>query len=473
MQFRWPWMFMLSIASTSVASTAPSLELTECRLPDLERPARCGTLDVPENAAKPDGRRIAIDVVVVPASSGSALPDPIALLMGGPGEEATGAAAYYANQFAGLVKRRDLLVVDQRGTSKSAALRCDFTSSDDPAANLRHFLPPSAVKACEQKVREQADATQYTYTHYAHDLDLARRALGYERLNIFSASYGTRAASVYVREYPKSVRTVFMGSIVPLDVPTPLVFAKAAQEAFEITFDACAADSACRAAFPNLRDEFRQVLARLDAGVEVRLPETAGAHRLYRGRVVEALRTALYRAEGASRVPRMIHEAYKGNWTPIVDDIRASARGRAIDSDFSFGVFLTITCNDDVPFIRDEEIAAATDGTYLGDYRIREQRAACATWPKVTHAPGFRKLVQSSVPTMFVSGDIDPAAPLWYTQHAAPGFSNRVEILQRNQGHTEWNECVGRLYEQFVNNGSTRGLDTECEAAPRPPFKIE
>lgn len=464
---------MVMAASVHAAAAAPALELVECKLPDLERPARCGVFDAPENAAKPDDRRLAISVVVVPASSGSASADPIAPLMGGPGEQATSAAAYFAKQFASLLRHRDLLLMDQRGTSRSAALRCDLSSSDDLAANLRDFLPLRAVRACEQKVREEADVSQYTYTHLAHDLDQVRRALGYEQLNVFAGSYGTRAAAVYVREYPASVRTLYMGSVVPLDVPTPLVFAKAAQHGFEMTFDACAADPACRAAFPNLREEFEQILARLDSGVEVRLPGSTSRARLHRGRVVEALRTALYRAEGASRVPWMIHEAFKGDWTPIVDEILQTARTRGAESDVSFGVFLTITCNDDVPFVREEEVAPATQGTYLGDYRIRQQQAACATWPKVAHSADFRKPVRASAPTMFVSGEIDPAAPLWYTQRVASGFSDRIEIVQRNQGHTEWNECVGRLYEQFVRSASTRGLDADCEATPRPPFRIQ
>jgi hypothetical protein len=75
---------------------------------------------------------------------------------------------------------------------------------------------------------------------------------------------------------------------------------------------------------------------------------------------------------------------------------------------------------------------------------------------------------------MFVSGDADGGTPLWFMQHAATGFTERVEVVAGGQGHTEWSDCIARLYRRFVNDGSTRGLlGATCESEPRPPFKIE
>ena len=80
--------------------------------------------------------------------------------------------------------------------------------------------------------------------------------------------------------------------------------------------------------------------------------------------------------------------------------------------------------------------------------------------------------LRSNVPTMFVSGDEDGGTPLWYMEHAAKGFSQRISLIERGQGHTEWNDCVGKMYEQFVRSGSVQGLQvSQCDAVPRPPFK--
>jgi hypothetical protein len=62
---------------------------------------------------------------------------------------------------------------------------------------------------------------------------------------------------------------------------------------------------------------------------------------------------------------------------------------------------------------------------------------------------------------------------LWYTEHVALGFSNAVKVVIRGQGHTEWNDCLGRLYERLVRSASVQDLGApSCEPIPSPPFKI-
>lgn len=166
----------------------------------------------------------------------------------------------------------------------------------------------------------------------------------------------------------------------------------------------------------------------------------------------------------------MIHRAYMGDFGPFVEGVLSNARGA--DAGLSFGLFFSITCNDDVAFMREEEIVRETQGTFLGDYRARQQQAACKQWPKVSYPADYRTPVHSAVPTLFVSGDLDGASPLWMTEHAAPGFSNRLEVILRGKGHTEVTDCIPELYEQFVRSGDTHGLDASaCKPVPRPPFK--
>jgi pimeloyl-ACP methyl ester carboxylesterase len=446
------------------------LVLEPCALPGLSEPARCGTLDVPENPAKPDGRRLQIGVAVIPAT-GKAQPDPLVPLMGGPGESAISEVGYFAQLFAPLRRDHDILLVDQRGTGRSGALRCDLFSADDPAVSLRDLYPLAAVKRCEQQLSARADLTQYTYLHSSSDLEQVRRALGYGKLNLFGASYGTRAAQVFVRVHPQSVRTAYLGSVVPVDVITPLIMARSAQAAIDNTLEACAAEPACKAAFPNLRQEFAQVIARLESGdVRVTIPGRSGTFPIHRGRVMEWLRSMNYRPGPAAQLPWMIHRAHLGDFAPFVEGVLENARGA--DDALSFGLLFSITCNDDVAFMRDEDIVRETQGTYLGDYRARQQQAACRQWPRVTYLPGYRSPVRTAVPTLFVSGDTDGATPLWMTQHAAPGFSNRLEVVLGGKGHTDVSDCIPGLYEQFVRRRETRGLDASaCKPVPRPPFR--
>jgi pimeloyl-ACP methyl ester carboxylesterase len=475
---------VISIQFVSVANAAmvgsPSrttesfgtIQLFSCKLSGVPQPARCGVLEVPENPNRPAGRQLRISVAVISATGGQPRPDPIAVLMGGPGEDAIGSAEIYAGKFAPLRQDRDILLVDQRGTGRSAALDCGLFSPQRPAASLRDLFPLTAIERCERRLRAQADLTQYTYDRFANDLEQVRRALGYGPLNLFAGSYGTRAAQVYVRMYPESVRTVYMGSIVPIDVPGPLPFAKTEQAALETMFDACAADFACNSAFPRLRDEFRQVSARLSSGsLRVAVQGHSGSVHLYRGRVAEWFRSKLYRPESSTALPWMIHRAYLGDWSAISDGILSDTRD---DSDFSFGLFFSITCSEDIPFIREDEVAAQTEGTFLGDYRVRQQQAACRQWPKASLPEGYREPVQSSIPAVFASGDTDGGTPLWFMEHTAKGFSHRLEVVLRGQGHTEWNECIAKIYQKVVISGSVGdGGTSTCALVARPPFRLQ
>lgn len=455
----------------SSANSSEAIQLLSCRLAGVPQPARCGALEVAENPDRPDGRKIRISMAIIPATGERPRRDPIAVLMGGPGEDAISAAAIYAKRFAPLRHDRDILLLDQRGTGLSGALRCTLFSNQHPEASLRDEFPVAAVKACEQTLRQHADLTQYTYNRFASDLERVRRDLGYGPLNLFAGSYGTRAAQVYLRMYPGSVRTVYMGSVVPIDVPGPLPFAKTEEAALGQLFDACTADPSCHSAFPHLRDEFRQISARLASGtVRVTVPGHGGAVSLSRGRVAEWFRSLLYRPRTSTDLPWLIHRAYLGDWSPIVAGILSDAREG--DSDISFGLFFSITCSEDIPFITEQQVSAETQGTFLGDYRVRQQQAACKLWPKASLPERYREPVRSSVPTVFASGDKDGGTPLWFMRHTAQGFSHRLEVILRGQGHTEWNDCVARIYQRVVVTGSVGSNRTlTCPEIPRPPFK--
>src|SRR5258707_7796397 len=396
-------------AEIHAAEQAHNIVLASCRVAHLARAARCGSYGVPENPEKPGARRLSIRVAVIPAANAPTLADPIVVLQGGPGEDVIGSAGFYAERFAPLLDNRDLLLLDQRGSGRSGALPCTLYSTGDPAASLRDVFPVAAVKRCAQRLEARADLTQYTFDRFANDLEQVRRGLGYGALNLYAGSYGTGAAQVYLRGFPASVRTAYLGSAVPTDAANPLPFAKTAQAALEKLFDSCAADSACRSAFPNLREEFRAILAQLDSGaVRVAIPDRAAKAPLYRGRVAEWMRTRLYRPKSASMLPWMIHRAYAGDWSPLVRDLLADAH--EADSALSFGLFLSITCSEDVAFVREQDVAAETQGTFLGDYRLRQQQAACKQWPTAVLPTDYRAPIESAVPTLFVSGGADGGA---------------------------------------------------------------
>lgn len=461
----------LAVAAAFTAAVAGASTLSDCRIEGIAETAQCGAFELPENASRPDGRRISIHVVVIPATGGRTGKDPIVPLGGGPGEEVISAAAAYAERLAPLRRGHDLLFVDQRGTGRSAPLDCELFDEREAADNLREFFPLAAVRRCREELTARADLTQYGYLRFADDLEHIRRVLGYGPLNLYAGSYGTRAAQVFLRAHPESVRTMYLGSVVPLDVEIPLPLARAAEEALEKTFSACEENAACEAAFPELEQKLRTVLERLESGsAKVSLPGHAEPVALDAGRVAEWIRARLYRPSAAAILPWAIHRAFEGDWQPIAEGILSGARGR--DAEIGWGVFFAIACSGDIAFLREDDIDKATEGTFLGEYRVRQQQAACRDWPIEALPADYREPIASAVPTLFVSGDSDPATPLWFTARVAAGFSNAAEVVVRGHGHTEWNDCISNLYQELVRSGSVETLgESACPAVPRPPFR--
>src|SRR5258708_14632849 len=138
----------------AIAALPGTSPLQECR---LEQPlrlaavaARCGILKVPEDPALPGGATIDLSVAVVPALNRRTAAAPLFLLAGGPGQAASDLYASFAGAFARVNRNHDIVLVDQRGTGRSAPLKCaypdDCQSAPDDMQHLRR-----ATLACLQK----------------------------------------------------------------------------------------------------------------------------------------------------------------------------------------------------------------------------------------------------------------------------------------------------------------------------------
>ena len=163
----------------AAAQQASRLQLAPCMLPGLSASvnARCGTLEVPENRGVKDGRMIQLRVVVLPATGPERAPDPVFFIAGGPGASVVEDAGGIVRDPAGLRERRDLVLVDQRGTGGSHPINCLFYGPPDSLQSfLGDFMPPAAVRRCRETYAEDTDVTQYTTTIAAHDIDAVRAA---------------------------------------------------------------------------------------------------------------------------------------------------------------------------------------------------------------------------------------------------------------------------------------------------------
>lgn len=472
----------LVLPPASPAQAVPGLAVEPCTFPGVAGPARCGTLEVWENRAAKAGRRISLRFMVVPGTGPGPAREAIAYLAGGPGAAATQFAGGVTALFGPSREGRDVLLVDQRGTGGSHPLTCPvYGSREDPASFLGSFLPADRVRACLPVLARRADLAQYTTDRAADDLDEVRAALGYERLVVYGGSYGTRTALAYMRRHPDRVRSVILLGVAPTDGSIPLYFARDTDRAIFGVVAECEAEAACRAAFPRLRADVRRSLERFAKGpveVEVVSPGTGKPVRiaLTRDLYAEGVRYLLYTAATAGQLPLMVHRAAEGDFAPVAT-VALERRMNFVGA-VSHGVYLAVTCAEDLPYVDAREGERLARGTFLGGYRLRDQRAACAEWPRAPIDPGFHGPVVSALPTLVLSGEWDPATPPSNGEQVARHLSNSLHVVIPSGAHgfagLENSSCIERLMNDFVRAASVAALDTSCvRTVRRRPFQTE
>lgn len=459
----------LQAASAVKHDAAKPLVLKDCEIQGVPGKARCGTLEVYEDRATKKGRKISLNILIFPATSDKREPDPLFYFAGGPGASATEDAPGIAPAFAKIREHRDLVFVDQRGTGGSNPLKCDFYNPADLQTYLGYFFPLEDTRRCRTLLESKADLKLYTTTIAMDDIDEARAALGYERVNLFGGSYGTRAALTYLKRYPQHVRTATLQGISPTNHFMPSDFPAQTERALQGVISECVADQQCNTAFPNLKAEAQAVLAQLIKGpieVEVQKPRSTERVKvkLSRDLAAEAIRYMLYSPVPASRIPLIIHTAAQGNFVPLTYaalEYRMNLVGTG-----SNGMYLSVTCAEDLPWIKPGEGERLAENTFLGDYRLRQQREACALWPRATIEPDYSQPVRSDVPVLILTGEWDPVTPPSNGETAAKTLTNSMHIIVPHGGHglggLEGLDCIERISTEFVDRGTTKGIDTSC-----------
>jgi pimeloyl-ACP methyl ester carboxylesterase len=449
------------------------IALTPCRVEGIDHEALCGTHEVFEDRAAKQGRKIALRIVVVPALASSPEPDPLVFLPGGPGQAASevGLALRFVNR---IHRSRDILLVDQRGTGASKPLECN---PDPPgaalAAKFDDAFREEDFKAC--LAGYDADPRFYTTPIAMDDLDEVREALGYDKLNLWGMSYGTRAALVYMRQHPEHVRTAILDGVAPMNLYLPLYMPRDGQRALDLLLEHCNKDAACAGAFPDLASRVKALLDRLEAGpakVKVAHPVTGVPEEITISRHVflEMLRGQLYVPELAALVPLVLDRATKNDYAPFVALSLGLVGGML--SAIKHGMFYSVVCAEDAPFITDEVIERETAGTWFGASGVRNMLEPCRVWPRGAVPEGYRTPVTSTVPTLLLSGELDPVTPPVWGEEAKKTLPNSLHVTVPGVGHnTALVDCVRSLMADFVKQGNLQGIEPACgPELARPPF---
>ena len=434
-------------------------KLATCRVEGLDEAVLCGRHDVYENRAMSSGRTISLKIVVLPATGDSAADDPLVFLAGGGVVPATRYARYLGTGMPALRRHHDILLVDQRGTGGSNPLTCERASMDTASGLAPDERYLAYIATCRTSLASRADVRFYTTTHAMEDLDEVRSWLGYRTLNIYSASYGTSAAATYARRYPTRLGTIVMHGVVPLDVPMQVELARSAQETLDRVFDMCAADTDCRTAFPQPRQDLASVFARFDATAA---PGGPAQRRNVGAPFREAINSSLSTVGGIRSVPSLIHDAARG--------VPPSGGPPPGPEPAPLGVRLALLCSEGLSAIDTSTIARAATGTFLGEFPVRFQLRWCEGWPTSPLPADFPAPFRSTVPALLLTGELDPITPPRYADHVRPWFVNGVALRLPNRSHSDTDPCVAGIIETFILSGG-RSFDSSCLAAT-PPIRF-
>lgn len=450
------------------------LELQPCGVSGVTKDALCGQYEVYEDRAKKVGRKIKLNVMVLPALVDKPAPDPIFYLQGGPGGAATSvAAAWFMGQ---MHRQRDVVLVDQRGTGKSNPLSCNFRGDpNDMRGYFIEYLTPEAVLACRTELEKNADLRLYTTTIAMADLDDVRGALGYDKINVDGGSYGSTTALSYLNFYPRHVRTVTISGVAPPENTLLLGFSKGVEHALNRLFDDCAADEKCKVAFPNLRKDWSTVVANV-----TKAPVTFDALNyvtrqkqqvtMTREGFAELVRLMLYQPNVMSIMPLMIHQMSQGDYSQF--SYYAFQVQRGIDLGLARGMQLSVFCAEDVQFIKESEIEPMTAGTFYGGSRARLYVKACEQWPRGEVPAKFHAPIKSDIPVLMLSGELDPVTPPDAATPLLRWLPNGRQIMMHNATHYSY-ECQEKLAREFIERGTARDLDASCiEGIKRLPFLV-
>ena len=442
----------VSLALATSVLPAPMFESGVCPAKALDQRARCGIVRVSENRENPAGRSIPLNVVVLPSTSPPRLP-PLFDIDGGPGLPGTKNAGFYASN--GVSTGRDVVLIDQRGTGRSNGLACPELQNLKPTDEM---LPRARVESCLQRLEAQADLRFYGTADAVQDLDDVRRALGYEKIDLFGLSYGTTVALQYMRRHPDTVRAAVLMGVVPPDTMPPSKHATAGARALDLLFADCAADAQCSRAFPRLADDLAQARAKA--------PSAGFTDEVF----MERVRGLMYVPPARARLPLIIHKAAGGDFQPLL--AKAPETGASMIAD---GMFLAATCGESFPLMDYAKAETASLATPFAAYRLRQQRAACEGWPRVRLAPNHLELpTQSSATVLMISGGMDPVTPPEWADGIVQKLRRARHLVVPKSGHipdglSGLETCLDPLMIRFLDHADPQKLDASCIEAMRAP----
>lgn len=476
-------------------SYTPQFEQADC---EFEIPAganvTCGYAIVPENRTTDTGRTLRLAIAVFHTTSRSPAPDPVIFLQGGPGGEAIQLSAdLYSTLVQPFLSERDYITFDQRGTGFSEpVMDCDELDKiqrqdmyGGVAAETRELVYQNAIQDCSGLLQSQGiDLTAYSTVESAADLRDIVKLLGYEKVNLYGASYGTRLALVTMRNYPEIVRSSILDSVVPVEANVISEFPESTDSALSQMFITCSVDPECNGAYPELEKVFWDLIAQLDAS-----PVTLTTSAYPIGTVTETLDGSyllsvvsglLKTSELINTAPQTIFRVRSGDYTTLI------TAQFALPYEFdgiSPGLYISMMCREHALATTQEELVKVIEESKVKNHVFRpfygnfgKMYPACKSWGAEGPDLGEMDAVTSDIPSLVIEGSFDPSTPPFFGKQVAEKLSNSYYFEFSNQGHvptgTDTTGCAETIVMDFLGNPNTQPDGSCLNELPKVKFVL-
>jgi len=444
-----------------VSFHSTAIDWQECRIgtdTSHKIKAECGHLSVAENREKPS-RMIALNIAIIRSISTKKQNDPVIMLAGGPGQSAVESYPGAASAFRDILKDRDVVLVDQRGTGQSNPLKCDFDQSIQEELANNDDLLLAEVQKCVDNL--DADTRYYTTTESIKDLEEVRKALKIEKWNLLGISYGTRKALTYMKMFPDSIRSVILDGVVPQQEPLASSHEKNLVNALRKQFEQCGKQAACKQAFGDIEQQMWELLEKVETEKPtIRLQNfSTGKYEeitLTKESTALAIRLFAYSANSMNLLPLMIAKANRGQLETIASQANMI---NSMLSDSISNVEFSIVCAEDIPFYSHY---SANKNNIFGDNFLERTKKICDVWPHITVNASFKDPVASDLPVLLLSGELDPVTPPEFAELTMQTLSNSQHLVAKGQGHNVFPlGCMPDIISAFIQD-PMQELDTEC-----------
>jgi len=302
--------------------------------------------------------------------------------------------------------------------------------------------------------------------NFIRDLEAVRNALGYEQVNLYGGSYGTRVGLVYLREFPKSIRSAVLDAVAPLSMRVGMEMGLDAQASLDKLMQRCESDTACNQTFPNLSLRFKSLLSDLSGNpkmVKMTDPATGVVEsvELTREMLVLGLRGLLYSPITQRLVPLLINQGMAGDWQPLLGVAASVSQGLA--EVVSSGLMLAVLCTEDLAELEISDISATERASFVSGEQAEELLEYCAIWPKPQTAANWASPVDVSIPVLLLSGAYDPVTPPYRAEAAMKNLNNARHLVVENGGHiVAGMGCMPSLVAEFYAGVQVDELDPSC-----------